>query len=127
MKKNESLYPEDWFNIGAKELRRAENLLKLDDLEGAGFNIQQALEKYLKGYLLSKGWKLRRVHELETLLNDAIDYEPSFEEFREECLKTTDYYVEERYPFIVASELTEEEVKSSLQLAKRMIDKILKN
>jgi HEPN domain-containing protein len=49
MKKDESLYPKDWFRIGAKELKRAENLLKLDDLEGAGFNIQQAIEKYLKG------------------------------------------------------------------------------
>lgn len=126
MKRGESLYPKDWFNIGAKELKRAENLLKLDDLEGAGFNIQQAIEKYLKGYLLSKGWKLRRVHELETLLNDVIDYEPSFEEFREGCLKITDYYVEERYPFIVTSEITKEEIMDSLHLAKRIVDKILK-
>lgn len=126
MRQNESLYPEDWFKIGAKELKRAENLLKLDDLEGAGFNIQQALEKYLKGYLLSKGWKLRKIHELETLLNDTIDYEPSFEEFRQECLKITDYYVEERYPFTVTSELVEKEIEHSLQVAKRIIDKILK-
>jgi hypothetical protein len=26
MKKNESLYPSDWFKIGAKDLKRAENL-----------------------------------------------------------------------------------------------------
>lgn len=126
MRKDESLYPEDWFKIGAKELRRAENLLNLGDLEGAGFNIQQAVEKYLKGYLLLKGWKLRRIHELETLLNDVIDYEPSFEEFRQECLKITDYYVEDRYPFTVASELSEEEVRNSLQAAKRMVDKIIR-
>lgn len=29
MRKTESLYPEDWFKVGAKELRRAENLLNL--------------------------------------------------------------------------------------------------
>ncbi|MDI6752713.1 MAG: HEPN domain-containing protein [bacterium] len=126
MKKDESLYPEDWFRIGEKELNRAENLLNLGDLEGAGFNVQQAIEKYLKGYLLSKGWMLKRIHNLETLLNDVIDYEPSFEEFRQEGLKITYYYIEERYPFIVASELTEEEVSHSLQVAKEMIDKILK-
>ncbi|MEW5768084.1 MAG: HEPN domain-containing protein [bacterium] len=126
MRKDESLYPEDWFKMGAKELKRAENLLEFDDLEGAGFNIQQAIEKYLKGYLLSKGWKLRRIHELETLLNEVVGYEPSFEEFRQECLKITDYYIEERYPFTVTSELTEEEVRISLQAAKKMIDKILR-
>jgi len=125
MRQNESLYPRDWFRIGARELKRAENLLGLDDFQGAGFNIQQAVEKYLKGFLLSKGWKLRRVHDLETLLNEVLDYEPSFEEFRQECLKITDYYLEERYPFTVASELTAEEVKNSLQIAKKMIDRIL--
>lgn len=80
MRRKESLYPMDWFKIGDKELERANNLLSLDDLEGAGVNIQQAIEKYLKGYLLSKGWKLRRVHDLEVLLNEAISYDPSFED-----------------------------------------------
>ncbi|MEW5768268.1 MAG: HEPN domain-containing protein [bacterium] len=127
MKKDESLYPEDWFKIGAKEMKRAENLLNLGDLDGAGFNIQQSLEKYIKGYLLSKRWKLKRIHNLETLLNDVVNYEPSFEEFRQECLKITYYYVEERYPFIVASELTDEEIRNSLQIAKRMVNKILSN
>ena len=125
MRQNESLYPQDWFRIGAKELKRAENLLALDDFQGAGFNIQQAVEKYLKGFLLSKGWKLRRVHDLETLLNEVLDYDPSFEQFRQECLKITDYYLEERYPFTVPSELTAEEVKNSLQIAKKMIGRIL--
>jgi len=48
MKRNESRYPEDWFRIGARELRRAENLFQLDELEGAWFNVQQAVEKTLK-------------------------------------------------------------------------------
>lgn len=52
MRREESRYPQDWFRIGDKELKRARNLLNLGDLEGAGFNIQQAVEKYLKGYLL---------------------------------------------------------------------------
>ena len=83
----------------------------MDDLEGAGFNIQQAVEKYLKGFLLSKGWKLRRIHNLETLLDDAIIYEDSFERFSTDCQKMTYYYIEERYPLLVASDLTYEEVK----------------
>ena len=98
MAHRESLYPEDWFRIGKKDLKRAEYLLDLGDLEGAGFNIQQAVEKYLKGFLLSRGWTLRRIHELETILNDVIIYEPSFEKFREVCQKITDYYSIDRYP-----------------------------
>ncbi len=124
MRREESRYPKDWFKIGDKELERAKNLLNLGDLEGAGFNIQQAVEKYLKGYLLSKGWELRRIHELETLLNEVVVRDPSFEPFRTACLKITDYYVEERYPFTVASNLTEDEIKESLTIAKSIIEKI---
>ena len=124
MRREESLYPPDWFRIGGKELLRARNLLKLRDLEGAGFNIQQAVEKFLKGYLLSKGWKLRRIHELESLLNEAIAHDSSLEEFRGACQKMTDYYVEERYPLMVVSELTEDEITESLSIAEKMIIKI---
>lgn len=124
MRREESRYPKDWFRIGDKELKRAENLLSLADVEGAGFNIQQAIEKYLKGYLLFQGWELRRIHNLETLINEAIVYNPSFEEFRLPCRKITEYYVEERYPFIVSSELTKEEMEESLAIAERMIEKI---
>ena len=121
MSRQESRYPLDWFRIGDKELSRAQNLLHLGDLEGAGFNIHQAVEKYLKGYLLSKGWRLRRIHDLETLLNDVIVHAASLESYRTVCQRITDYYMEERYPFLVRSELTEDEIKVSLELAEQLI------
>ncbi len=124
MRYEESRYFKDWFRIGGNELKRAQNLLDLKDLGGAGFNIQQAIEKYLKGYMLSQGWELRRIHNLDTLLNEAIIYEPSLEEFRLPCQKITEYYVEERYPLVVSSELTEEEIKGSLSIAEKMIEKL---
>lgn len=124
MPRKESLYPKDWFRIGEKEIQRAENLLRLEDLEGAGFNIQQAIEKFLKGFLLSKDWSLRRIHRLDSLLNEAVIYEPSFEEFRSGCLKISEYYVEERYPSVASSELLREEIEESLNIAKAIIEKI---
>ncbi len=124
MRREESRYPKDWFRIGDRELRRAQNLLRLGDLDGAGFNLQQAVEKYLKGYLLAQGWELRRIHDLETLVNEAIIYDPSFEEFRAACQKITQFYIEERYPFTVSSELSEEEIKESLAITERLIEKI---
>jgi len=124
MRREESRYPKDWFRIGDRELRRAQNLLRLGDLDGAGFNLQQAIEKYLKGYLLARGWELRRIHDLETLVNEAIIYDPSFEEFRAACQQITQFYIEERYPFTVSSELSEEEIKESLAITERLIGKI---
>ena len=40
MRREESRYPDDWFRVGRKELRRAERLLEVDDPEGAAFNLQ---------------------------------------------------------------------------------------
>lgn len=124
MRHQESRNPEDWFRIGDKELKRAYNLLTLKDMEGAGFNIQQALEKYLKGYLLSHGWELKRIHSLDALLNEAIVYDSSFEEFRTPCQTITHYYLIERYPLVVDWKLTEEEMREFLSIAGQMIEKI---
>jgi len=121
MPKPESGYPADWFRIGDRDLGRAQRLLDDADYPGAGFNLQQAVEKYLKGYLLAHGWKLRRVHDLDVLLNEAVRFEPSLEEFRDPCRKITQYYLEDRYPYIVVSELTEAELRESLSAAEDII------
>ena len=114
----------DWFKIGDEEIRRSQALLNLGDMKGAAFNIQQAIEKYLKAYLLSQGWELRRIHNLEALLNEAVVYEASLEEFRTPCQMITHYYLIERYPLAVDWELTEVEIKRSLAIGERLIEKI---
>jgi HEPN domain-containing protein len=124
MKPRESGYPNDWMKIGEKDIKRARRLLDMGDAEGAGFHLQQALEKYLKAYLLSRGWKLRRIHDLETLINEAVVIDASFEEYRVACRKITQYYIEERYPVAASSELTDKEVRESLAVAERLIVKI---
>ena len=72
MKFEESRCPRDWLSIGDRELKRARNLLSSEDMEGAGFNIQQAIEKYLRGCLLSHGWELRRIYNLDVLLRACL-------------------------------------------------------
>lgn len=71
MPPEESHYPRDWLRIAEKDWRRVDQALDDSDPEGAGFWLQQAVEKYLKAYLLSKGWGLRKVHDLEVLVNEA--------------------------------------------------------
>src|SRR5262245_1591709 len=110
MPSRDSLYPQDWFRIGEKDLKRAEHLLAIDDAEGAGYHLQQAVEKYLKGFLLYKGWRLKRVHDLEVLLNDALKYEKTLEKYRNLLQKVTGYYVIDRYPLASAPTLTPHEV-----------------
>jgi len=71
MPREESRYPADWLRIADKDLERVGHLLDVRDPEAAGFYLQQAVEKFLKAFLLSKGWQLERIHDLEALLNEA--------------------------------------------------------
>ncbi|MBI5235417.1 MAG: HEPN domain-containing protein [Deltaproteobacteria bacterium] len=124
MKNRASLLPKDWFHKGDIDIRRAEILLENNDAGGAAFHLQQAIEKSLKGYLIGKGWKLERIHDLEGLLDYAVDYNVGFEEFRVLCQEATEYYIEERYPFLMSSELTEDEVLLRIKKAKEFISKL---
>ncbi len=124
MPPRDSLYPQDWFRIGEKDLKRAEHLLSIDDPEGAGYHLQQSVEKYLKGFLLYKGWKLKRIHDLEVLLNDALKYEKTLERYRNLLQKVTGYYAIDRYPLASASTLTPEEVGESIAEAKELIQQL---
>ena len=119
-----SIYSRDWLRIAAKDLKRAEHLLDIDDPEGSGFHLQQAVEKYLKGFLLSKGWELKRTHDLEVLLNDTLKYEMSLEQFRSLCQKITGYYVIDRYPMPAAATLRKKEVQASLDEARKLIRRL---
>ncbi|MEW5766011.1 MAG: HEPN domain-containing protein [bacterium] len=124
MPRKESLYPADWLHIAEKDLRRVDRLLEEDDPELAGFCLQQAVEKFLKAFLLSQGWQLRRIHDLDTLLDDTLAYDASLEKFRSVCQKISGFYFVERYPFVVESDITEEDVRTSLEQAKRLIEEL---
>jgi len=124
MPPKDSLYPQDWFRLAARDFKRAEQLLNVDDPEGAGYHLQQAVEKYLKGFLLSQGWKLKRIHDLEVLLNDALKYEEALETHRSLCQKITGYYVIDRYPLPSAPTLTREEVQESVVEAVQLIQRL---
>lgn len=124
MPHEESLYPADWVRIAEKDLRRVDRLLDKHDPELAGFCLQQAVEKFLKAFLLSKGWRLRRIHNLDALLDDAITYDASLEEFRSVCQKISAFYFVERYPFLVETGITEQDVRASFEEVTGLVERL---
>lgn len=119
-----SLYIEDWKEIARKDWERVKRNLREGDAEAAGFFLQQALEKYLKAFLLKKGWELRKIHSLSALLDYAVDHFPQLEEFRPLCERVTDYYFAERYPRLVTPEIKPENIKNHLREAVRFVKAI---
>jgi len=94
----DSSYPADWFRIAANDVERVARRLAEGDVDDAAFRLQQAIEKYLKGYLLSRGWTLRRIHDIEALLTDALRYDATLKRYRPLCQQVAGYYIIERYP-----------------------------
>ena len=72
MRREESTYPQDWPAIAEREDRVGRSL-RDDDTDAAAFFLQQTVEKSLKAFLLHHGWQLRRIHDLEALLDDAVN------------------------------------------------------
>ena len=81
------------------------------DPTAAGMFLQQAVEKFLKGFLLGRGWPLLRVHALPRLLDDAVTYEPALEPFRDLMRRVTVYYLGDRYPGFGRDRPTEQQVR----------------
>ena len=123
----DSFYPDVWKKAARKDWHRITVLLKDGDAEGAAFFLQQSLEKYLKAFLLGNGWKLKKIHALDTLLDYAVDFNPSLKEFIDLCERVTGYYFTERYPTVIPSELMTEDVENDKAEAMKMIKALFKN
>lgn len=111
----------DWLEVARKDWTRALYMLEGEDVEAAGFFLQQSLEKYMKAFLLQYGWRLRRLHELDALLDDTAKYNPDLEKFRDLCERVSGYYLADRYPPLGPLELTSGDIKGDLREAERFI------
>ena len=124
MKENSKESVQEWFTKGDHDIESAQFLFeshKHTDI--VGFLIQQAIEKYLKGYLIYHGWELKKIHDLQELVNEANKIDKSFQSFLDPCIKISKYYIDTRYPGF-PSEYSQEEIKKSLVVAQKIIKKI---
>ena len=112
----------EWFEIAKKDFWRAELHLSASDPGGAAFYVQQAAEKALKGYMLARGWKLERTHDLEALLDAAVDFQPDLERFRHLCHEGRGFYMAERYPS--STPLADEDVRKNLQDCRKLLKSV---
>ncbi len=112
---------DEWVQIARKDWRRAERNLRDRDVEAAGFFLQQSLEKYLKAFLLKQNWKLRKIHELDALLDEAAKFQQELETYRDLCERVSGYYFAERYPPLGDFELSVADIRKDLKEAREFV------
>lgn len=118
----DSLVPQEWFDRADEDLFAAEALVTMGNaFRVAAFHVHQAVEMYLKGYLLQQGWKLERIHALDALLMTATTFDPDFAPHMRACERMNPYYTEKRYPVVAATPVAPDDVRQSLADAQALI------
>jgi len=117
---------QDWFDRGDHDIQTAELLYdQRGHTDAIAYHIQQAIEKYLKGYLVLRGEKPPRTHELDSLLNRAEKHDSTlYLPFVDLCEKATKYYMEDRYPPGPPPEYSREEIRADLELTWELVREI---
>ena len=60
--------------------------------------LQEAVERYLKGFLVAKGWKVKKTHDLDVLLIEATGFDPRFSTFQTLADELTRDFFAQHYP-----------------------------
>lgn len=120
----------EWIEIAKKDLKGAKILYEYDGDYGLVlFHMQQAVEKYLKGYLIYKTGLLQDGHSLIKLCKKASNYNAGFRKFIKDCAFLNGYYIETRYPAEDPLIADEEDVKEGIKFTEEIIqfiEKIIK-
>ena len=115
----------EWFERGKHDIEGARLLFDSGHYtDTIAHLIQQGVEKYLKGFLIYHGWKLKKIHDLEELVTEAIEYNADFKEYLDFARKATAYYIDDRYSPGPPIDYPREEIEKSLKLAEEIIEKI---
>ena len=98
MKTRES-NPDDWIFLAQERLRAADLLHAAGGISLSGIELlQESVERFLKGWLVGRGWQLQKVHDLSHLLQACIDRDARFEVFQDFTDSLTEQFWAQHYP-----------------------------
>ncbi|MDI6451764.1 HEPN domain-containing protein [Anaerobaca lacustris] len=85
------------------------------------FLCQSAGEKFVKGFLISRGWSLEKTHDLVQLLGWCTDYDADLAAMVDEAALLNEYIVAGRYPGDIAAEqIGPAQAREALEAAERI-------
>ncbi|MBM4166660.1 MAG: HEPN domain-containing protein [Ignavibacteria bacterium] len=118
---------EGWLDKAERDFATAQQLLSQENVitENVCFHSQQAVEKFLKAYLVFLGVAFPKTHEIGELITLCEQYDDEIEKLKIDADTLTDYAVEIRYPDVYYVP-TIEEAKESISIAAKVKELILK-
>ena len=91
--------PADWFAFASERIHGADVLSQHEGVTGTGIEaLQEGVERYLKGYLVAKGWALVKTHDLALLIKEAKRFDTAFKTFESMAEELTEDFFAQHYP-----------------------------
>ncbi len=123
-----------WIRIAEENLIFAKSGMEQDfaPYHSICFMAQNSGEKYLKAFLISKGWELEKIHDSSQLLEHCCKYDNSFQELYSDCEVLNRYIIASRYPEDITYESigkknAEEAIQAAENIEKFVLNKIKTN
>ena len=116
-----------WLIKADNDLKTAKHCIIAEEVisDSVCFHAQQAMEKFLKAYLISKDISPQKTHKIEILIENCKNFDNSFNEL-DGIEKMSEYAVELRYPDDFYNPSIEE-AQESIIVAQKVKDFVIKN
>lgn len=118
-------YIKQWLAKANEDLLVVEKLTEFEIIATSSvcFHCQQAVEKFLKAFLISNNVDIKRTHNIEFLLSECSDIDPEFSSIDPKEL--SDFGVDTRYPgdMYLPSEKETIEYKTIALFVKELVEK----
>ncbi|MFH1187644.1 MAG: HEPN domain-containing protein [bacterium] len=123
----DSMHYKDWFQKSDEDFAVAKLLFKESDfMDTVGFHLHQAIEKYLKGFLLFNDQDYPLIHNLTMLLQQCGKFDNDILDYSEECERLNGYFISSKYPVDPPTDYPKEEMQKSIEMAEFLIKYISK-
>jgi HEPN domain-containing protein len=112
-----------WLSFAEGDLAVAEHEMQRSEpvYHTVCFLSQSAAEKFLKAFLISRGWSLEKTHDLVQLLGRCADYDAELAGMIAEGALLNEYIVAGRYPGDIAAEqIGSGEAREALEAGQRI-------
>lgn len=114
---------ESWLKLAQEDLQWAKASFEDKIYRGACFAAQQAAEKSLKAFLVSKDIIIPKIHDLVTLNNQCLNQDAQFQELEEACNILSPYYLSTRYPDVAQfEEFSEKQTQDVITQAEKVVN-----
>jgi len=119
--------PHEWLRYAEGDLNVAKHEMQneMPVYHTVCFLCQSAAEKFLKGFLIARGWQLERSHDIVQLLALCEDYDTELGKMHAEGAILNEYIIGGRYPGDIATEsIGEDEAEEALAASQRIRDRV---